>query len=78
MAIKSHCFSYYREWFLEPNGKYKKVGSVIKPTKLCETLKVIAENGGDDLYNGTLSKVLLQDIKDLGGIITQEDLDNYT
>ncbi|KAF2884624.1 hypothetical protein ILUMI_21545 [Ignelater luminosus] len=67
-----------REWFLEPNGKYKKTGSVIKPIKLCETLKVIAENGGDDLYNGTLSKVLLQDIKDLGGIITQEDLDNYT
>lgn len=44
---------------------------------MCKTLKMIAENGGDDLYNGTLSKMLLEDIKEYKGIITKQDLDNY-
>nr|CAH7752524.1 unnamed protein product [Callosobruchus chinensis] len=65
------------EWFKDKDGKFKKEGSRVVPTKLCNTLKLIAENGGDDLYNGTLSKMLVQDIKDIGGIITEEDLLNY-
>nr|CAH7730602.1 unnamed protein product [Callosobruchus chinensis] len=65
------------EWFKDKDGKFKKQGSRVVPTKLCNTLKLIAENGGDDLYNGTLSKMLVQDIKDIGGIITEEDLLNY-
>lgn len=47
------------------------------PKKLCETLKVIAENGGDDLYNGTLSKMLVEDLKKTGSIIEASDLINY-
>ncbi|KAJ8959097.1 hypothetical protein NQ318_022354 [Aromia moschata] len=61
----------------DADGKFKTRGSIIRPTRLCETLKVIAENGGDELYNDTLSKMLLEDIKAMGGIITQEDLDEY-
>jgi gamma-glutamyltranspeptidase/glutathione hydrolase/leukotriene-C4 hydrolase len=40
-------------------------------------LKVIAKNGGDDLYNGTLGEMLLEDLKEMGSIITKEDLENY-
>lgn len=47
------------------------------PKKLCETLSLIAANGGDDLYNGTLSKMFLEDVKNMGGIITAEDLVKY-
>lgn len=53
------------------------MGSRIIPTKLCQTLKTIAKNGGNDLYNGSLSKKFLQDIKEAGGIITAEDLEKY-
>ncbi|KAK5641806.1 hypothetical protein RI129_010353 [Pyrocoelia pectoralis] len=67
-----------REWFFDANGKFKPAGSLIKPKKLCDTLKIIADSDGNELYNGTLSKMLLQDIKDMGGIITEEDLQNYT
>ncbi|KAF5293555.1 hypothetical protein FQA39_LY03040 [Lamprigera yunnana] len=66
-----------RSWFINEDGTNKRAGSHIVPKKLCETLKIIADTDGDELYNGTLSKILLQDIKDLGGIITKEDLENY-
>lgn len=32
---------------------------------------------GNDFYNGTISKMLVEDIKELGGIITAEDFRNY-
>lgn len=67
-----------RDWFFDANGKFKPAGSLIKPKKLCDTLKIIAGSDGDELYNGTLSKMLLKDIQDLGGIITEEDLQSYT
>lgn len=53
------------------------MGSKIIPTKLCQTLKTVAKNGGNDLYNGTLSRLYLQDIKEAGGIITADDLEQY-
>lgn len=54
-----------------------KMGSKVVPKKLCETLKIIAENGGNDFYNGTLSKMLLEDLKEAGSIIEKEDLLQY-
>lgn len=68
---------FFREWFKDKNNEYKKYGSKIIPKKLCTTLSLIAENGGNDLYNGTLAKMFLEDIKEIGGIITAEDLEKY-
>lgn len=62
---------------MESDGSFKKVGSKVKPTKLCETLKIIAEKGADELYIGTLSRMLVEDLKEMGSIITAEDLRNY-
>ncbi|KAG8223925.1 hypothetical protein J437_LFUL003732 [Ladona fulva] len=58
-------------------GKTWEEGQVIKRLALAETLKVIAEEGGDALYNGSLVKSFVDDIRNLGGIITQEDMANY-
>lgn len=68
---------FFREWFGDVNTGFKKMGSRIIPTKLCQTLRIIAKNGGYDLYNGTLSKLFLEDIKEAGGIITAEDMNKY-
>lgn len=68
---------FFRSWFLDQKGNFKKKGSKIVPKNLCQTLKIIAENGGDDFYNGTLSKMLLEDLKEAGSIIEQEDLLKY-
>lgn len=50
----------------------------MKPSRaLCKTLKIIAEKGGDELYNGTLSETFAKELKEAGTIITKEDLDQY-
>lgn len=69
----------FREMFIDPGSATPKKGnSLVKPSKaLCDTLEVIAEKGGDELYNGTLSVHFAQDLKEAGTIITKEDLDSY-
>ncbi|XP_077286681.1 scoloptoxin SSD14-like isoform X2 [Arctopsyche grandis] len=52
-------------------------GEKIKRLKLAETLEIIARDGADALYNGTLTKSFIQDIQDFDGIITEEDMNNY-
>ncbi|XP_052781988.1 glutathione hydrolase 1 proenzyme-like [Mya arenaria] len=59
------------------NGIYKK-GETMKAPKLAQTLETIAEEGPDAFYNGSLSANIAADIQDAGGIITEEDLANYT
>ncbi|XP_069703079.1 scoloptoxin SSD14-like isoform X2 [Periplaneta americana] len=67
-----------RETFVNPEtGEFYRYGDRIRPKKYCETLKLIAKNGGNDFYNGTLAKMLVSDIQEMGGIITEEDLLNY-
>nr|CAD7591157.1 unnamed protein product [Timema genevievae] len=52
-------------------------GSHIRPGKICSTLRVLAEEGGDVFYNGSIARMLAQDIRDWGGLITEQDLRDY-
>lgn len=45
--------------------------------KLAETMKIIAKEGSDAVYNGSLTPKLLEDLKKVGSIITEADLANY-
>lgn len=58
-------------------NKFYPQGTKIIHHKLCKTLEIISEEGGDALYNGSLAKILAEDVKDLGGIITMKDLNDY-
>ncbi|XP_057321864.1 scoloptoxin SSD14-like isoform X2 [Microplitis mediator] len=62
----------------ETTKEFKTPGSLIKPDKLCDTFKVIAEKGANEFYNGTLGQTLVEDLKKQGGILTMEDLRNYS
>lgn len=53
------------------------VGDTLKNLKLAETLKRIAENGKDEFYKGKTGQILVDYLKERGGIITMEDLENY-
>ncbi|CAG9854564.1 unnamed protein product [Phyllotreta striolata] len=66
-----------QKWFYDDRGNIKKPGERIYPKTLCDFLRALQSNGPDDFYNGQLSDIFLQDVKDLGGLITQEDLVNY-
>lgn len=68
----------YRKWFVdEVTGKFRPAGSLIRPQQLCETLAVIAKEGGDALHGGSLTSTFVADIQALGGIITEKDMQNY-
>jgi gamma-glutamyltranspeptidase len=64
--------------FVNPEtGEFFRNGTRIRPKVLCETLKMISMHGGDILYNGSLAKIFVSDIQQMGGIITEEDMANY-
>lgn len=50
----------------------------VKRLRLAKTLEIIADEGADALYNGTLTEGFVKDIQDAGGIITKEDMVKYT
>ncbi|KAL5276837.1 hypothetical protein ACFFRR_002197 [Megaselia abdita] len=57
---------------------FYKVGSTITVYEpLCETYKILAENGPLDFYNGTLSKLVLADLEEIGSPIRHGDLITY-
>ena len=45
---------------------------------MAKTLQLIADYGADVLYNGALTSDFVKDIQAKGGIITEQDLNNYT
>lgn len=69
-----------REIFVNPltNELYHQGENMIR-LKLAETLALIADQGADAMYssNGVLGLGLVEDIKRLGGILTQDDLMDY-
>lgn len=59
------------------NDVYKE-GDFIKRHKLADTLEIFQKEGAHSMYNnGTVARMIVQDIKDAGGIITVEDLMKY-
>lgn len=68
-----------REIFIDPttNEPYA-VGEKYKMLRLAETLEIIAEEGGEAIHNGSLTEKLANDILQMGGIITAEDLRSAT
>ncbi|XP_017345204.1 glutathione hydrolase 1 proenzyme isoform X1 [Ictalurus punctatus] len=60
------------------NGDILKENDTITFLKLADTYQQIAEKGADAFYNGTIAENLIRDIRNADGIITLEDLMNYT
>ena len=72
----------YEQWpafkkvFL-PKGKIPEIGTVIRQPDLARTLRRLAKNGFDGFYGGQTAKLLIEGVRDAGGIWTAEDLLNY-
>jgi gamma-glutamyltranspeptidase/glutathione hydrolase len=62
---------YFRE------GRPLQEGELLVQKDLAKTLRAIVAKGKDAFYKGGVAKALVQEMKDRGGLITQEDLDNY-
>lgn len=65
------------EFYNNVTGDVYKTHEILKRPILGNTLKVIAEHGADALYSGNLTQSLVDDIRSCGGIISEEDLQQY-
>jgi gamma-glutamyltranspeptidase/glutathione hydrolase len=60
------------------NGNYYKEGEIFRQPELAETLRRIAISGAAEFYRGRTARLIAADMKANGGLITLEDLRNYT
>lgn len=60
------------------NGEKYSFGDTLIQKDLAHTLKIISEKGEDGFYTGDIADKLVQFIDDNGGVISKEDLVNYT
>jgi hypothetical protein len=60
-----------------PGGKVPKAGDRFINTDYAETLKVLAKEGGQAFYRGSIAKRIADDMAANGGILSLEDLAQY-
>lgn len=70
-------FNCRKSFFINGTTPRRPGEHVYLPQELCQTYKILAEKGGDDYYNGTLADLIVDDLRDLGSIITKKDLEAY-
>ncbi|HKE26434.1 MAG TPA: gamma-glutamyltransferase [Bryobacteraceae bacterium] len=59
------------------NGKFYEAGDIFVQPELGRTLERIAQLGAADFYEGETARLLAQDMKEHGGLITLADLKGY-
>lgn len=55
-----------------------KVGQLFIQKDLANTLRKIAKSGTDEFYHGDLTKIMVNDIRKHGGVITLKDFEDYS
>jgi gamma-glutamyltranspeptidase / glutathione hydrolase len=59
--------------YLLPHGKPPNAGDVIKQPELGQTLRIIANNGPDGFYNGSVAEDMVETLRGIGGLHTMDD-----
>ncbi len=59
------------------NGKFYEEGDILKQPDLAKTLARIQKYGAKEFYTGLTARLIAEDMKRNGGLITLEDLANY-
>ncbi|XP_039114395.1 LOW QUALITY PROTEIN: glutathione hydrolase 1-like [Dioscorea cayenensis subsp. rotundata] len=59
------------------NGELLQLGDTCYNKRLADTLGVISRHGPRALYNGSVGKNLVRDIRKFGGVLTMKDLQKY-
>jgi gamma-glutamyltranspeptidase/glutathione hydrolase len=60
-----------------PNGTRLGVGDIITRKRYAEVLEVIAENGPDAFYTGSIARTTVQALKKTNGTMIVKDLEDY-
>ncbi len=65
------------KYFYDKDGVPYPPGHVIKLPELAKSLTLISKQGPDAFYKGPIADLIVKDMKEHGGIITKQDLENY-
>jgi gamma-glutamyltranspeptidase/glutathione hydrolase len=60
-----------------PGGRVPRVGERFTNKDYAETLRILAREGGQSFYRGTIAQRIAADFAENGGVITLEDLAQY-
>ena len=63
--------------FYQQDGSPWPTGSLLVQKDLANTLRLIAENGADEFYSGSIAKKIVADMENNRGIITLKDMQQY-
>ena len=58
--------------------KNYKIGSKFKQKNLAKTLRTLSKEGSRSFYKGKISKIIVEDIRKQGSIITSQDFKNHS
>ncbi|EGR44749.1 Gamma-glutamyltranspeptidase-like protein [Trichoderma reesei QM6a] len=61
-----------------PKGRLVRLGETMTRKRYADTLEAIANHGADAFYTGPIANATVRALKAAGGIMTLEDLKNYT
>nr|XP_054923484.1 scoloptoxin SSD14-like isoform X2 [Dermacentor andersoni] len=67
-----------RAFLNNTTGQVLKKGEILIQADLAKTLEYVAAQGADYFYTGEFAKELVQEVKDWGGVMTEEDLLCYS
>lgn len=79
LRVLSSIFGYRSRTFVDATtGDFYAAGSLITPPpELCQFYQDLADRGGPDFYNGSLSMSVLYDLQHIGSLVTAQDLREY-
>ncbi|RDU69144.1 gamma-glutamyltransferase, partial [Helicobacter aurati] len=79
LEVKEHFakFASSRRYFLKKDGSTYQGGDILVQKDLAKTLKLIQKEGESAFYQGKIADLIVEDMKNNGGIITKEDLAQY-
>ena len=66
-----------RKYFFKPNGESYQPGELFIQKDLAQTLERISEYGRAGFYEGKTARLIVDEMKNLGGLITLDDLRDY-
>lgn len=70
-------FPGFQETYM-PDGEIPAKGEIFKNPALANTLELIAKNGRDEFYKGSIAKIIDAYMKEQGGFLSYEDLASHT
>ncbi|MEV9593467.1 gamma-glutamyltransferase [Aliarcobacter butzleri] len=71
-------FDEFKHVYLKEDGSPYQVGEILKQPDLSKTLKLIANKGAKEFYEGSIAKAIVKDLKENGGVLTLNDFKQHT